>query len=180
MQRCKKVWTCYNRLSFGPLENLSTEKESLVSHRRLWNILQPQLSSLCLSPLHTFWRYCRCLGSQHKAVLFAASVSLCLCWPLLEIPSFFSLNGWSPTETQFSFCPSRAYLWTTSVGFLALNFLLGSANRRHQQKNGGREVSEIGCNSPVLIMVILFNNPKLAVFTTFISCCGTRCQLWFS
>lgn len=31
MQRCKKVWTCYNRLSFGPLENLSTDKESLVS-----------------------------------------------------------------------------------------------------------------------------------------------------
>lgn len=47
------------------------------------------------------------------------------------------------------------------MGFLALNFLC-LANKRHQQKNGGKEVAETGCNSQVFIMIILFN-PKLSV-----------------
>lgn len=47
------------------------------------------------------------------------------------------------------------------MGFLACNFLC-LANRRHQQKNGGKEVTETGCNSQGFIMIILFN-PKLSV-----------------
>lgn len=49
------------------------------------------------------------------------------------------------------------------MSFLALSFLLGLANRRQQQKYGGRKVKEIGCISQVFIMLILLNNPQISV-----------------
>ena len=77
--------------------------------------------------------------------------------------SFLLFLEWSSSKTKFSFCSSGAYLWTPCVGFLGLNFSLGLASRRQQQRFVEKEGNKTGCISQVFIMIILFSRPQISV-----------------
>lgn len=116
IQRCNKVWSYYNRLSFGPLEGLPVT-------RNPWCITEGH--RIFYSPSFPL---CLCLNFTHsgdRCLEFSAQkyVSSCFC-----VFPYISLSAWNLIFTfpwmagcpprLFSVCSSRAYLWTTSMGFL--------------------------------------------------------------
>lgn len=126
IQRCKKVWSYYNRLSFGPLEGLPVTRNPwciMEGHRIFYSPSFPLC--LCLNFTHSgdSWML-RVLSTK---VCFFLLLCLSLCWSLcLKSRLYLSLNGWLSSKTVLSLL-LRGIFMDYIHGFFALSFWLGLA-----------------------------------------------------